>query len=434
MTARTLILGSALLGALSMPSCPAQKPSVRLEGVPESLTLPLRPGKNVVLTARVSGGRAKRAWIAVGPDAPGRFMLTRVGENEFQANLGDRIAAVLLTATPWETRFQVFVELEGGRIVASIPVSYAVDWAIPSGGLEAKVIYKDGAVEVLPIPREEAEKEGEVSFWGDFGGGEVGAKWKEKKKGKWLDLDALDRIEIPVDRHPEILGLSARVGTKVFPFSSSKGNLGAVLPLTPELRGAWEKEGTLRVQVGTRSGEKRVLELKARPFKLLFDGNLAEVTIYQRTKAALSGSHDYLVLEIGDVTAGQVLVRLVDAEGKVRVPRKSMREGDSVRFRLGAKDYTLYLKNLVNFLIGELIRVTGLSGTDRFLGMVFGAARGGLLVVVLAGLLSLAPVQQDAWWRESALLPHFLLIADWSKNLILGFSGQWVAGSLNPAG
>ena len=95
---------------------------------------------------------------------------------------------------------------------------------------------------------------------------------------------------------------------------------------------------------------------------------------------------------------------------------------------------TLLVGALVNFLIGELIRVTGLSGTDRFLGMVFGAARGGLLIVVLAGLLSLGPVEQDLWWRESALLPHFLLIADWSKNLILGFSGQWFAGSLNPPG
>ncbi|WP_417791205.1 CvpA family protein [Stutzerimonas xanthomarina] len=92
---------------------------------------------------------------------------------------------------------------------------------------------------------------------------------------------------------------------------------------------------------------------------------------------------------------------------------------------------TLLVGALVNFLIGELVRVTGLSGTDRFLGMVFGAARGGLLVVVLVGLLSLAPVQQDPWWRESTLLPHFLLVADWSKNLILGFGGQWVAGSLD---
>ena len=54
-----------------------------------------------------------------------------------------------------------------------------------------------------------------------------------------------------------------------------------------------------------------------------------------------------------------------------------------------------------------------------------------LLVVVLVGLLSLAPVDQDPWWRESLLLPHFLLIADWSKNLILGFGSQWMTGSLD---
>jgi membrane protein required for colicin V production len=91
---------------------------------------------------------------------------------------------------------------------------------------------------------------------------------------------------------------------------------------------------------------------------------------------------------------------------------------------------TLLVGAMVNFLIGELIRVTGLSGTDRFLGMVFGAARGGLLVVVAAGLLSLGPVQQDPWWQQSQLLPRFLLVADWSKNLILGMSSQWLASGV----
>jgi len=93
---------------------------------------------------------------------------------------------------------------------------------------------------------------------------------------------------------------------------------------------------------------------------------------------------------------------------------------------------TLLVGALINFLVGELVRVTGLSGTDRLLGMVFGAARGGLLVVVLVGLLSLAPVQQDAWWRESSLLPHFLMVADWSKNLILNTVGQWMVDGAVP--
>ena len=76
---------------------------------------------------------------------------------------------------------------------------------------------------------------------------------------------------------------------------------------------------------------------------------------------------------------------------------------------------TLLLGGLVNYLISQLVKATGLSGTDRFLGMVFGAARGALLVVVAVGLLSLAPVEADAWWRESVVIPHFLLVADWSK-------------------
>jgi len=85
---------------------------------------------------------------------------------------------------------------------------------------------------------------------------------------------------------------------------------------------------------------------------------------------------------------------------------------------------TLILGGLINYLIGQLVLVTGLTGTDRFLGMVFGAARGVLLIVVAVGLLSLAPVEADDWWRQSQLIPHFLLVADWSKGMILGLFGR----------
>lgn len=85
---------------------------------------------------------------------------------------------------------------------------------------------------------------------------------------------------------------------------------------------------------------------------------------------------------------------------------------------------TLLLGGLINYLVVQLVQVTGLSGTDRFLGMVFGAARGALLIVVVVGLLSMAPVEEELWWRQSALAGHFLLVADWSKNLILGLTGR----------
>jgi membrane protein required for colicin V production len=108
--------------------------------------------------------------------------------------------------------------------------------------------------------------------------------------------------------------------------------------------------------------------------------------------------------------------------GYIETPSARVITGCSVMFIA-----TLLVGAIVNYLIGELIRVTGLSGTDRFLGMVFGAARGALLVVVSVGLLSLWPVQQDLWWKESVIVPKFLLVADWSKNLILGGSSQWLA-------
>ncbi len=92
---------------------------------------------------------------------------------------------------------------------------------------------------------------------------------------------------------------------------------------------------------------------------------------------------------------------------------------------------TLLIGALINFLLAQLVRATGLTGTDRLLGMVFGAARGLLLIVILVGLLSLAPVQHDSWWQQSTLIPHFLLIADWSKNLILGLSGEWISTAQN---
>ncbi|WP_440221804.1 CvpA family protein [Dokdonella sp. MW10] len=68
---------------------------------------------------------------------------------------------------------------------------------------------------------------------------------------------------------------------------------------------------------------------------------------------------------------------------------------------------------IVGFLMRKLVSGSGLSGTDRLLGMVFGLVRGGALVVLLVLLLGFTPFTRDAWWQESTLLPTFREGAAW---------------------
>ena len=62
---------------------------------------------------------------------------------------------------------------------------------------------------------------------------------------------------------------------------------------------------------------------------------------------------------------------------------------------------------VLGWLLRLLVRGTGLGGTDRMLGMLFGATRG-LLIVTLAVLLAgMTPLPRAAWWRQSQLIPTF---------------------------
>ena len=76
----------------------------------------------------------------------------------------------------------------------------------------------------------------------------------------------------------------------------------------------------------------------------------------------------------------------------------------------------LIIGGLINYLLGKLVLATGLSGTDRLLGVIFGAGRG--VVVVLIALIlapNVLPVDQDLWWHESLLIPEFLRFEGWAR-------------------
>jgi len=77
---------------------------------------------------------------------------------------------------------------------------------------------------------------------------------------------------------------------------------------------------------------------------------------------------------------------------------------------------TLIVGAMVNYLISEVVRMTGLSGTDRLLGMIFGVVRG--FVLVMAVLILLPPIvaiDQDPWWQQSLLIPQLLEFEDWCR-------------------
>ena len=88
---------------------------------------------------------------------------------------------------------------------------------------------------------------------------------------------------------------------------------------------------------------------------------------------------------------------------------------------------TLVVGAMVNHLVCELVKMTGLSGTDRFLGMFFGLARGAVVVlIVVAMLYYLAPIEGDGWWSESVLIPEIVKTIEWLGPVLWEQGGQFV--------
>ena len=79
---------------------------------------------------------------------------------------------------------------------------------------------------------------------------------------------------------------------------------------------------------------------------------------------------------------------------------------------------TLILGGLISYLLGELVKKTGLTGSDRFAGMIFGVARGLVVVSIVVMLAGLTPLPEDPWWKESSLIPPFQSLAVWLRDHI----------------
>lgn len=73
----------------------------------------------------------------------------------------------------------------------------------------------------------------------------------------------------------------------------------------------------------------------------------------------------------------------------------------------------LIIGGIAGIIATRLVRGTGLTGTDRSLGIVFGLLRGVLIIALLVFLASLTLIPEESWWQESRLVPQFERVVGW---------------------
>ncbi len=106
-------------------------------------------------------------------------------------------------------------------------------------------------------------------------------------------------------------------------------------------------------------------------------------------------------------------------DGMISLPSARMAAAFAVLFIL-----TLVIGGLISFLLSALIEKTGLTGSDRFAGMIFGIIRGAVVVSLIIMLAGLTPLPEDSWWKESTLIPPFQSLAEWlSEHVPSGMAG-----------
>lgn len=78
----------------------------------------------------------------------------------------------------------------------------------------------------------------------------------------------------------------------------------------------------------------------------------------------------------------------------------------------------LIIGAIINAIIRSVLKKTGLGFMDNFLGGVFGAARGVLLMAIVILLINVTTFKDQTWYTESQLAPKFMPLVNWLKGLI----------------
>jgi membrane protein required for colicin V production len=93
----------------------------------------------------------------------------------------------------------------------------------------------------------------------------------------------------------------------------------------------------------------------------------------------------------------------------------------------------LIVGGLVTWAIGKFIANTGLSATDRVLGLGFGLLRALVLACVAVLLMGFTTLPQEPWWNQSQLMPPVQRGAQWLESFLPPAAAEQIHFGPRPA-
>jgi membrane protein required for colicin V production len=85
---------------------------------------------------------------------------------------------------------------------------------------------------------------------------------------------------------------------------------------------------------------------------------------------------------------------------------------------VGVFALVLLAGGIIGYVVSRAVSKSGLAGTDRAIGLVFGVIRGLALAVLLVLLAALTPAPLDPWWKESKSIQLIEPYAMWARDML----------------
>ena len=293
----------------------AAQVGVRLTHVPDRVMLPALPGQNLIVEVEVKGG-PDSVWLAVKAADANRVPLDSVGGDRFQVNLRDDRVPKILGASRDDGDLRVFARVDG-KTQQSAKISWVRGQ--PTEGMTCTVIDVEGKSRQC----------------------RVGQKM-------WIDPAKVARVEVRGMTMPQAKAI-ATAGQTTLPLARAKPHQPLVLKMNDGIRDSLYEASDFGIFLG-HGAKTWWFEFQVVPRELQPGAHLV---VMQRQTAALPDSNGWMRVRVGDVTAGQVLVSMADAEGKIFKRSRSMMDKDAIMFALGEEEYALVLKRIVNRLVGS---------------------------------------------------------------------------------